>query len=56
MKWQRVHRPDGKYIVEPIDEKEAIITAEFNLNAVEREKMTLDVSGQTFFNLQIRGR
>lgn len=39
--------PDGKYIVEPVFEEEAIITAELDLNAVDREKMTLDVSGFT---------
>ena len=37
--------PDGKYIVEPVYDQEAIITAELDLNAVDREKMTLDVSG-----------
>ena len=37
--------PDGKYVVEPVYEKDTIITAELDLNAVDREKMTLDVSG-----------
>jgi len=37
--------PDGKYIVEPVFEEETIITAELDLNALDREKMTLDVSG-----------
>ncbi|MBA3651270.1 MAG: carbon-nitrogen hydrolase family protein [Chthoniobacterales bacterium] len=37
--------PDGKYVVEPVYEKETIVTAELDLNAVDREKMTLDVSG-----------
>ncbi len=37
--------PDGKYVVEPIYEKETIVTAELDLNAVDREKMTLDVTG-----------
>jgi len=36
---------DGKYIVEPVFEEEIIITAELDLNALDREKMTLDVSG-----------
>lgn len=37
--------PDGKYVVEPVYEKETIVTAELDLDAVDREKMTLDVSG-----------
>ncbi len=37
--------PDGKYVVEPVFEKETNITADLDLNAVDREKMTLDVSG-----------
>ncbi len=37
--------PDGKYIVEPVFEEETIIVAALDLNAVDREKMTLDVSG-----------
>jgi len=35
----------GKYVVEPVFEQETIIIAELDLNAVDREKMTLDVSG-----------
>jgi len=49
--------PDGKYVVEPVYEKEATITAELDLNAVDREKMTLDVSGHysrpDIFNFQV---
>lgn len=37
--------PDGKYVVEPVYDREVIITAELDLEAVERERMTLDVSG-----------
>ncbi|MEP6586252.1 MAG: carbon-nitrogen hydrolase family protein [Candidatus Udaeobacter sp.] len=37
--------PDGKYVVEPIYDQETILTAELDLNAIDREKMTLDVSG-----------
>nr|MBA3763357.1 hypothetical protein [Chthoniobacterales bacterium] len=37
--------PDGKYIVEPVFDQETIIIAELDLNAVDWEKMTLDVSG-----------
>ncbi|MBA2743956.1 MAG: carbon-nitrogen hydrolase family protein [Chthoniobacterales bacterium] len=51
--------PDGKYVVEPVFEQETIIMAELDLNAVDREKMTLDVSGHysraDVFNFQIRG-
>jgi len=38
-------RRRGKYVVEPVFEQETIIIAELDLNAVDREKMTLDVSG-----------
>ncbi len=37
--------PDGRYLVEPIFDKETTITAELDLAAVDREKMTLDVTG-----------
>ncbi|MBA3544653.1 MAG: carbon-nitrogen hydrolase family protein [Chthoniobacterales bacterium] len=37
--------PDGKYVVEPVYDQETIVTAALDLNAVDREKMTLDVSG-----------
>ncbi len=37
--------PDGKYVVEPVYEKETIVTATLDLEAIDREKMTLDVSG-----------
>lgn len=37
--------PDGKYVVEPVYDEETIVTAELDLNAVDQEKMTLDVSG-----------
>ena len=37
--------PDGKYVVEPVYEQETIVTAELDLDAIDREKMTLDVSG-----------
>ena len=49
--------PDGKYVVEPVYERETLVTAELDLNAVDREKMTLDVSGHysrpDIFNFQI---
>ena len=37
--------PDRKYVVEPIFDREAIIMADLDLKAIDREKMTLDVSG-----------
>lgn len=37
--------PDGRYIAEPVFDEEIIITAELDLSAIDREKMTLDVSG-----------
>ncbi len=37
--------PDGKYVVEAVFDEEVISTAELDLNAVDRAKMTLDVSG-----------
>ncbi|MBA3543749.1 MAG: carbon-nitrogen hydrolase family protein, partial [Chthoniobacterales bacterium] len=52
--------PDGKYVVEPVFDQETIITADLDLTAVEREKMTLDVSGHysrpDVFNFQIGQR
>ena len=37
--------PDGKYVVEPLCEQEDIIIADLDLDALDRERMTLDVSG-----------
>ncbi len=37
--------PDGKYVVEPVYEQDTIVTATIDLDAIDREKMTLDVSG-----------
>jgi predicted amidohydrolase len=37
--------PDGSYIVEPVYEKEMILTATLDLGALAREHMTLDVAG-----------
>jgi nitrilase len=37
--------PDGSYVVEPVHDNAMILTAELDLGAVRREKMTLDVSG-----------
>jgi nitrilase len=37
--------PDGHYIVEPVFDEERIVIAELDLEAIDRERMTLDVSG-----------
>ena len=37
--------PDGNYVIEPVFEKEEIIIAELDLTQIDKEKMTLDVSG-----------
>ncbi len=37
--------PDGSYVVEPVYDVETIVTAEIDLSIIDREKMTLDVSG-----------
>ena len=37
--------PDGRYVVEPVFDRETIVSAELDLTAIDREKMTLDVAG-----------
>jgi predicted amidohydrolase len=37
--------PDGKYVLEPVFDREEILTAEIDLSMIDEEKMTLDVSG-----------
>lgn len=37
--------PDGGFVVEPVFDREEILTAEIDLSLIDREKMTLDVSG-----------
>ncbi len=37
--------PDGQFVLEPVFDREAILTAEIDLSFIEEEKMTLDVSG-----------
>ena len=37
--------PDGKYILEPVFDREVTLIADLDLHAIDREKMTLDVSG-----------
>lgn len=52
--------PDGSYIVEPVYEKETILTAELDLGNITREHMTLDVSGHysrpDLFDFRVRRR
>ena len=37
--------PDGKYIVEPVFDEEQVVFAELDMTAIDKERMTLDVSG-----------
>ena len=37
--------PDSRYIVEPVFEREELIIADLDLSEIDREVMTLDVSG-----------
>jgi len=37
--------PDGSFVVEPVFDEEQIIVAELDLTLIDKEKMTLDVSG-----------
>ena len=37
--------PDGKFITQPVFDKEEIIIAEIDLRQITKEKMTLDVTG-----------
>jgi nitrilase len=37
--------PDGRYLAGPVFEEEAVLTATLDLEEIERESMTLDVSG-----------
>lgn len=37
--------PDGRYVVEPVYDKEQILTAELDLDMIIRESMALDVTG-----------
>jgi nitrilase len=51
--------PDGQYVTEPVFDQETIITAELELQAVYKERMTLDVSGHysrpDLFEFRLRG-
>jgi nitrilase len=50
--------PDGKYVVGPVYDEETILTAEIDLTEIDKEKMTLDVTGHysrpDLFDLQVR--
>jgi hypothetical protein len=37
--------PDGSFVVEPVFDKETILTAELDFLLIDKELMTLDVSG-----------
>ena len=37
--------PDTRYIVEPVYDREELILADLNLNEIDQEFLTLDVSG-----------
>ena len=37
--------PDGHYVVDPVFDEERIIVADLNLEAIDKERMTLDVTG-----------
>ena len=37
--------PDGRYVVEPVFDRETTIVADVDLATIDRERMTLDVSG-----------
>ncbi len=50
--------PDGSYLAGPVYDEETTLTAELDLTDIDREKMTLDVSGHYFrpdvFNVVLR--
>ena len=52
--------PDGSYIVEPVFDEESMIVAELDMTAIDKERMTLDVSGHyqraDLFELKFTGR
>jgi predicted amidohydrolase len=37
--------PDGQYTVDPVFEEERIIVAELDFEVIDKERMTLDVTG-----------
>ena len=52
--------PDGEYITEPVFDEESLIVAEIDTEAIDREAMTLDVSGHysrpDIFRFEVRDR
>jgi predicted amidohydrolase len=50
--------PDGQYIVDPLFDEERIIVADLNFEAIDKERMTLDVTGHyhraDLFELRIK--
>ena len=50
--------PDGHYVIEPLFDEERILIAELDLKAVDKERMTLDVSGHyqrdDLFDLKVK--
>ena len=52
--------PDGRYLVEPVFDEERIVFAELNLDDIDKERMTLDVSGHyqrpDLFELKINAK
>lgn len=50
--------PDGSYLVEPAFDKERIVVTELNLDEIDKERMTLDVSGHyqrsDLFDLRVK--
>ena len=50
--------PDGNYLVEPVFDEERIVVAELSLDQIDKERMTLDVSGHyqrsDLFDLKVK--
>ena len=50
--------PNGQYIIDPVFDEERIIVADLNFEAIEKERMTLDVTGHyhraDLFELKVR--
>lgn len=40
-----IYGPDGSVVLEPVFEREAVLFADLNLRAIDRESITLDVTG-----------
>ena len=52
--------PDSRYLVEPIFEREELIIADLDLNEIDKESMTLDVTGHyarpDVFKFEVKGQ